>query len=323
MASAPRLALCFALVFAGCRQTESETPWVAVSSVAAVAAAELPATAPVGTTDAQPKTEPAGLHNLLRVTPRIYSGSEPHGEEGIASLQKLGVNTIVSVDGAKPAVETARKYGMRYVHIPIGYDGIPQQAGESLARLVREALPPFYVHCHHGKHRGPAAAAVACVASGDMSGKEALAILVRAGTSKDYAGLWRDVEAYTPPPADAELPELVEIAEVGSFTAAMAQVDRAFDNLKLCRDVKWAVPPDHPDLVPAQEALLLQEGLHEAGRNLGDEYEEQLKTWLAAAESQAIDLRTALQAQDVNAATDRAAQIEQSCKQCHTQYRDH
>jgi hypothetical protein len=156
-----------------------------------------------------------------------------------------------------------------------------------------------------------------------MSGKEALAILVQAGTSKDYAGLWRDVEAYTPPPADAELPELVEIAEVGSFTAAMAQVDRAFDNLKLCRDVKWAVPPDHPDLVPAQEALLLQEGLHEAGRNLGDEYDEQFKTWLAAAESQAIDLRTALQAQDVNAATERAAQIEQSCKQCHTQYRDH
>ena len=101
-----------------------------------------------------------------------------------------------------------------------------------------------------------------------MTGKEALSILVRAGTSKDYTGLWRDVEAYTPPPADAELPELVEVAEVGSFTAAMAQVDRAFDNLKLCRDAKWTVPPDHPDLVPAQEALLLQEGLHEAGRNL-------------------------------------------------------
>jgi protein tyrosine phosphatase (PTP) superfamily phosphohydrolase (DUF442 family) len=321
MANAPRLALCFALVFAGSRQTDSERPRVAVPTAAAVA--ESPATSSLAAAYAQAKTEPAGLHNLIRVTPGIYSGSEPHGEEGIASLQKLGVKTIVSVDGAKPAVETARKYGMRYVHIPIGYDGIPQEAGESLARLVSEADAPFYVHCHHGKHRGPAAAAVACVASGDMSGKEALAILVRAGTSKDYAGLWRDVETYTPPPTDAELPELVEIAEVGSFTAAMAQVDRAFDNLKLCRDVKWAVPPDHPDLVPAQEALLLQEGLHEAGRNLGDEYDEQFKTWLASLESQAIDLRTALQAQDVNAATERAAQIEQSCKQCHTQYRDH
>jgi protein tyrosine phosphatase (PTP) superfamily phosphohydrolase (DUF442 family) len=258
----------------------------------------------------------------MRVTERIYSGSEPHGEEGIASLKELGVKTIVSVDGAKPAVETARKYGMRYVHIPIGYDGVPQEAGQSLARLMREAPTPIYVHCHHGKHRGPAAAAVACVAAGDMTGKEALAILVRAGTSMDYAGLWRDVEAYTPPRADAKLPALVEVAEVGSFTAAMAQVDRAFDNLKLCRDSKWTVPPDHPDLVPAQEALLLQEGLHEAGRNAGDDYVEQFKALLAAAEEQAIELRAALQARDANRATAIAAQVEQACKQCHTKYRD-
>ena len=100
------------------------------------------------------------------MTERLYSGSEPHGEEGIASLKELGVKTIVSVDGAKPAVETARKYGMRYVHIPIGYDGVPEEAGQSLARLMREAETPIYVHCHHGKHRGPAAVAVACVAGG-------------------------------------------------------------------------------------------------------------------------------------------------------------
>jgi hypothetical protein len=256
------------------------------------------------------------------VTKRLYSGSEPHGEEGIASLKELGIKTIVSVDGAKPAVETARKYGMRYVHIPIGYDGVPEDAGRSLARLMRDAETPIYVHCHHGKHRGPAAVAIACVAGCDMTGKEAIDILVRAGTSKDYTGLWRDVAAYTPPPADAELPELVEVAEVGSFTAAMAQVDRAFDNLKLCCEVKWTVPPDHPDLVPAQEALLLQEGLHEAGRNLDERYDEQFKTWLAAAEKQAIELRAALQAKDATGATTIAAQVEQACKQCHVAYRD-
>jgi hypothetical protein len=155
-----------------------------------------------------------------------------------------------------------------------------------------------------------------------MTGKEALGILVRAGTSKEYAGLWRDVEAYTAPPADAELPELMDVAEVESFTAAMAQVDRAFDNLKMCGDVKWTVPSDHPDLVPAQEALLLQEGLHEAARNRGDEYDEQFKTWLAEAEALAIELRSALQSQDVAAATELAVRIERSCKQCHSQYRD-
>ena len=291
---------------------------VSQADEAPATAATVPSAVPVKKAAA----EPAGLHNVMKVTTGLYSGSEPHAEEGIASLQKLGVKTIVSVDGAKPKVELARKYGLRYVHIPIGYDGVHEEAGQMLARLVREADGPYYVHCHHGKHRGPAAAAVACIASGEMTADEALNVLTRAGTSKDYAGLWRDVKAYTPPPADAELPELVEVAEVGSFSAAMAQVDRAFDNLKLCRDVKWTVPAEHPDIVPAQEALLLHEGMHEAGRNLGDECDEQFKKWLADAEALAVELRSALQAQDVNLANERALLIEKSCKQCHTQYRD-
>jgi hypothetical protein len=155
-----------------------------------------------------------------------------------------------------------------------------------------------------------------------MTPDEALQVLVRAGTSKDYAGLWRDVKSYTRPAADAKLPELVEVAEVGSFAAAMAQVDRAIDNVKLCRDATWTVPADHPDIVPAQEALLLQEALHEAGRNLGDHHDEQFKKWLTDTEALAIELRSALQAEDVNLANERALLIEQSCKRCHTQYRD-
>jgi hypothetical protein len=130
------------------------------------------------------------------------------------------------------------------------------------------------------------------------------------------------VENFVSPPVDAELPELVEIAEVGSFQAAMAQVDRAFDNLKLCREARWGVPTDHPDLVSAQEALLLVEGLHEAGRNLGDAYDEQFKKWLADAETEAVNLRTELEKKDANAASERLTLIEKSCKQCHQKYRD-
>jgi hypothetical protein len=253
----------------------------------------------------------------------MYSGSEPQGEEGFESLARLGMKTVVGVDGAKPDVEMARRHGLRYVHIPIGYSGVPEEAGQSLARLVKEGQAPFYVHCHHGKHRGPAAAAVACIASGDLQNKAALQILVRAGTSRDYAGLWRDVENYVPPPEGTKLPELVEVAEVGSFAAAMAQVDRSYDNLKLCRDAKWGVPPDHPDLVSAQEALLLQEGLHEAARNLGDdEYDAQFKTWLRQAEAMAADLRSDLQAANMVSANDRFTLLENSCKQCHRVYRD-
>jgi protein tyrosine phosphatase (PTP) superfamily phosphohydrolase (DUF442 family) len=183
------------------------------------------------------------LHSLLQVTGRIYSGGEPKDDAAFADLARLGVHTVVSVDGARPNIDAAQRHGLRYVHIPIGYDGISEEAGKSLARLVKDADAPFYIHCHHGVHRGPAAAAIACIADGSASGKEALVILEKAKTNKGYAGLWRDVEAYVPPPADEDLPALVSVAEVGSLAAAMAQIDRASDNLKLCQAVDWQAPP--------------------------------------------------------------------------------
>src|SRR6185369_3881462 len=120
-------------------------------------------TACVPPTAFEPKTvetELPGLHNVLLAADGIYSGSEPHGEEAFAGLAKMGIKTILSVDGARPDVELARQHGLRYVHVPIGYDGISPSAGETLAAAAREAQGPLYVHCHHGKHRGPSATAV-------------------------------------------------------------------------------------------------------------------------------------------------------------------
>jgi len=270
-------------------------------------------------------SNPPGIHNLQKVSDRIYSGSEPEGEAGFQSLQGLGIKTIVSVDGAKPQLELAHKHHLRYVHIPIGYDGVPNDAGAALARLIRDAEPPIYIHCHHGQHRGPAAAAIACIAAGSIDNKQAIRVLERSGTSKNYAGLWRDVEKYSPPSTDAELPQLVETAQVDSLTAAMSQVDRAYDNLKLCRDARWSAPSVHPDLVPAQEAILLQEGLHEAARNLDNhqkQFDETFKTWLTDAESLATGLQASLAAKNATAADRQLISLEQACKKCHTNYRD-
>jgi protein tyrosine phosphatase (PTP) superfamily phosphohydrolase (DUF442 family) len=259
----------------------------------------------------------------MQVTERIYSGGEPHGDEAFRELAKLGVKTVVSVDGALPQVDLAQKHGLRYVHIPIGYDGIPKEAGLALARLVRDAAGPYYIHCHHGKHRGPAAAAVACVASGVAEGEAALAVLKKAGTSENYAGLWRDVEAYRAPPPTAKLPELVAIASVDSLVAAMAQIDRASDNLKLCQAVDWGVPPEHPDIVANQETLLLKEGFQETVRQLSpNDHDEQFVAWMHEAHRAASDLEAALKANDVSTAKVKFAQIQEHCVRCHKSYRD-
>ena len=70
--------------------------------------------------------EAAGLHNVFQLNERLYSGGGPEGDSGFASLKKLGVKTVISVDGARPDVARARAHGLRYVHVPIGYRGVPQ-----------------------------------------------------------------------------------------------------------------------------------------------------------------------------------------------------
>ncbi len=49
------------------------------------------------------------LANLVRVTEVIRSGAEPKGKTGFASLDKMGVRTVVSVDAAHSTAATARR----------------------------------------------------------------------------------------------------------------------------------------------------------------------------------------------------------------------
>jgi protein tyrosine phosphatase (PTP) superfamily phosphohydrolase (DUF442 family) len=260
--------------------------------------------------------------NFLAASPRVYVGGEPAGEAAFAALAAQGFKTVVSVDGARPNVATAQKYGMTYVHIPIGYDGLPPHAGASLARLVRDAQPPIYIHCHHGKHRGPAAAAVACIAAGELDGPRAIELMKRAGTGENYRGLWRDVAAYKPPPPGAALPELVSVAEVDSLAAAMSKIDHSFDNLKLCAAAGWKTPPQHPDLSPQQESLLLREGLRETARHLTADHDDRFRKWLSEAEEDASQLERAIRQNDGGGAEGHLKRLETSCKRCHEQYRD-
>jgi len=271
--------------------------------------------------------EMPGLHNLVQLSADVYSGSEPAGEEAFASLKKLGVQTIVSVDGATPKIDLAKKYGIRYVHVPFGYDAIPLATQLSLTRAARDAKTPMYIHCHHGKHRGPAAAAIICRTKGIVDLAGSLKIMQNAGTSRDYKSLWRDVETFTVPSADTQLPELVEIAKVESLAAAMARIDRNFDNLKLCAAADWKTPADHPDLVAQQEALQLQESLYESSRRLAEkehaaDYDAAFREWLTESDAVAQRLYESLQTNNTTAATAAFTMLNKNCKQCHVKYRD-
>jgi hypothetical protein len=267
-----------------------------------------------------PASKPA-IENLRQLSPNLWSGGEPHDDAAFSKLAELGVRALVSVDGAKPAVDAAKKHGLRYIHIPIGYDGVDAEAQRALTRVVREVKGPVFIHCHHGKHRGPAAAAVMCLAAGDMNHAEAAKMMKEIGTGKEYTGLWHDVAAFKPLPANAKLPELVEVAEVGSLAVAMAQVGRAWDGLKLCQTAGWKTPKDHADLAPKHQALLVLEGFKESRRNL--EYDDpQMAKWLEEATVQAEQLHQSLQAGRTADATRPYKALEAACMRCHEQYRN-
>ncbi|MCA9245709.1 MAG: cytochrome c [Planctomycetales bacterium] len=264
-----------------------------------------------------------GLEHVLHAAGRVFSGSEPLGKEGFATLQRLGFRTVVSVDGAGPALDLAHRYGLRYVHIPIGYGGVSRQAGRSLARVAADCPGKIYVHCHHGQHRGPAAAAIVCRAAGDLDASGAVDLLQRAGTSADYAGLWRDVANYRSPAPGETLPKLVEHAQVASFAAAMAVVDRYYDNVKLVAAAEWMRPAAHPDLEPVQTVLLLRESLREAGRlKPAFAVETDFPAWLRQSESVAADIETSLRNGDHATAGREFARLKHTCSQCHAKYRN-
>jgi protein tyrosine phosphatase (PTP) superfamily phosphohydrolase (DUF442 family) len=278
--------------------------------------------------DSQPLTL-AGLHNVFRITDQLYSGSSPEGDTGFASLKKLGIQTVISVDGARPEVERARKVGLRYVHLPIGYDGIPPEHGLRLAKAVRDLPGPVYLHCHHGKHRAPAAAAVVqlCL-DNDCAVATAIAQMRRAGTDPHYIGLYAAPEKVRRPTA-ADLERIAadfpEVAQVPALAQLMVEIEQRWDNLKHARTAGWSAPADHPDIDPPHEALQLREHFREMAR-LADAKSrpEEFQRWLAESEQAAADLEDALRAKSKPAsAVDKPfAAIRDRCSRCHSHYRD-
>jgi hypothetical protein len=275
----------------------------------------------------------AGLHNVYRVADKLLSGSSPEGDDGFRALQQLGVRTIISVDGSRPDVELARKYGLRYVHLPIAYDGVPAEQGRRIARAVRDLPGLVYIHCHHGKHRGPAAAAVACLClDGSCPAGSAITWLRQAGTDPHYTGLYSTVGQFRRPlPNELDLvsADFPEVAGVPALAQMMVNVDATWDRLKQLRSAGWKTPPGHADLDPPHEALQLREHYREASR-LPDvkQRPKEFIDWLREAEQAAKDLETALRVEKDGPAInkDTAEQAfrrsAEGCTRCHGKYRD-
>ena len=59
---------------------------------------------------------------ILRVLWERGSATVREVHADLSADKEVGYTTVLSVDGARPAVELAEKHGLRYVHIPIVED---------------------------------------------------------------------------------------------------------------------------------------------------------------------------------------------------------
>ena len=272
----------------------------------------------------------AEVHHVpvLVVGEGMFSGPSPVETHDFAELKSLGVRTIISVDGARPEIELAKAEGMRYVHIPVGYDGVTREQTLAIARAIRDLPGPVYVHCHHGKHRGPTAAATAAIALGRINTEQALAFMEVAQTAPSYKGLWQCAREATV----AELQELEsapaefpEVAPVGDIVTAMVEVDERTEHLKEIEKAGWSAPKEHPDLVPVAEAARLVD-IYRALAEL-----EATKTrhadlpklmMKASVEAAALESLLATPTVDTARASLAFKSLTQDCKDCHKAHRD-
>ena len=274
------------------------------------------------------RLDAVGLHNVFRVSDRIYSGSIPDEGAAFAALQKLGIQTILSVDGAKPDADAARRHGLRYVHLPFGYDSIPRERVLELVKAATDLPGPIYIHCHHGKHRGPAAvAAIQLCTDPAWDADRAEAWFRMAETDPRYTGLTAIARSLIRPTAEelARVPsDFPAAAPVPDLARLMVNVDQCWDHLKRVKAAGWSAPPNHPDIDPAHEAMQLIEHYREATRltsvkNRGPAF----ATLLAEAESAATALEAGLRDKDGVRATEAFARSATACATCHETYRDY
>ncbi len=284
---------------------------------------------------ALPETDPEdhpALHNVYELSENIISGGEPENEEAFRILQEKGVRTILSVDGKVPDAELAAEYGMKYVHVPIQYKGITDEEVAKITKTFREQEGPFYVHCYHGQHRGPAAAAIGRLLLDGVPREEAVAEMRQwCGTSSSYEGLYARV-AFGEVPAENETRSMEwdfpSADPLDGVAGAMVQIARAHGAVKSASRNDWKPNPNHPDLNVANESVKLAELFERAGAlEEVSTRPEDFRRWMQESKAQAAALRDSVLAMEAGSGTMDDAYaayqtLSSTCRSCHDQYRN-
>ncbi len=213
------LAITAFLTFASCTSTAHDGPDAPHALATSIAPPPL---------DAPATIQMPGLHNVVTYAPNLVCGGVPEGAEGLRTLAAMGIKTIVTVDGAAPDVQGAAALGIRYVHLPIGYNGMDRARTLELARAIQDLPGPIYLHCHHGQHRSACALGAATVALGLNTPEQATERMKVSGTASSYKGLYGTVAATSRATAGelaAAGAAFPEVSKPSDLVGSMLEVD--------------------------------------------------------------------------------------------------
>ncbi len=283
-----------------------------------------------------PEVEPKGtdgLHNVFHLSENIVSGSEPAGPAALQKLASMGIKTIISVDGKIPDAKAAAKLGMRYVHIPIQYKGITSEELINLSKTFRELQAPFYVHCFHGRHRGPAGAAVGRIVRDGLTRDLAIAEMRQYfGTSSKYEGLYRVIASGQIPTAEMTAASEYDFEAAhrpDGMVGVMIALSRAHDNVAMLSKREWKLDPQHPDVDAINEAQKLHDA-YVLSLELPEVQEgpQDLREWFEESRDASLELIAELRTAHTGdaAASGRAVDaflaLKADCSSCHRAYRN-
>lgn len=250
---------------------------------------------------------------LSALTPRLWTSGQPEGEATFAALKRLGITTVISVDGAPPDVATARRYGLSYIHIPLGYATITPEQAARLIRAVELSKGPVLIHCHHGRHRGPAAAAYCARVTSGWSSQVALDWLQAAGaTSKDYPGLLEAVRGLARPPREAL--DALTPADLPETVSPPPLVEHMIGIDDLARQLR-----EHPE---AKTATLLAEAYRELTRQPDAQQQGDVFLEMVRQAEQHADRYAEALAEERADTREFASRVEKSCVACHAMFRN-
>ncbi|MDP6987765.1 MAG: hypothetical protein QGG74_06945 [Phycisphaerales bacterium] len=256
------------------------------------------------------------LKNVVAFHEGVLSGARPEGQQPFQTLAEWGVRTIITVDAVPIDVERGRAAGMRVAHVPWGYGRPSRQSILEVAASVRRGLSrgAVYVHCHHGRHRSAAAAAIGLIALDLADGGEMTQRMAVSGADRGYRGLWEAVDAVTPLALEevASVGLLPERVEPTGLRAIMVTAEDALEQLRQCRSQGWGTG----DAVAWAGGIV--DSLRELNRlaiieGLGPEAAAWVEATIAAASNLERHVKDS-QSAPASAALD---QLEASCRGCH------